>query len=43
MIALTNREILDELTNLGVTSTAELNAYLRDYLRYFQVFCTREN
>jgi hypothetical protein len=35
MVALTQSEILDELVNLGITSVAELEAYIREYSRYF--------
>jgi hypothetical protein len=35
MVALTQSEILDELVNLGISSVAELEAYIKEYSRYF--------
>ena len=35
MVALTQSEILAELFNFGITSVAELEAYISEYSRYF--------
>ena len=35
MVALTQSEILVELFNLGITSVAELEAYISEYSSYF--------
>ena len=35
MIALTKREILDELMKLGITSAADIKVYCKEYTFYF--------
>jgi len=39
MIALTRKEIIDELMKLGIVSPAEVQDYSMEYMIYFKVKC----
>jgi len=39
MVALKSCEILDELKKLGITTTADIIQYLRDYTEYSCIEC----
>ncbi len=40
MVALTKKEILDELRKLGIESPAELRAFLKEYKAYYCLLST---
>ena len=43
MFALTKNEILSELEKLGITTPAEITAFLRDYDNYFSIISSHNS